>query len=54
MRNYMPDLLLTVDFGILGLAFNSTNNLALNSIYVMVWMSGNTIDVLEMARPTVP
>lgn len=51
--NYQPDLLITVDFDALGIPSNSTTNIALNSIQVMVRMTNDTADVLDMTRPTV-
>ena len=51
--NYQPDLLITVDFNALEILSNSTTDIALNSMQVMVRMTNNTDDVLAMTRPTI-
>ncbi len=50
---YQPDLLITVDFKVMRISSNTTTDIALNSIQVMVKMTESPNDVLAMTRPTI-
>jgi len=47
-----PDLLVTVNFPMLNISFNSIFDVAINSVQIMVGLTNATDDVLQATSPT--